>query len=98
MDSDEDDVVESDNRSYTEDSNVKLIKEFVESSESSIDDDLSEEESTVHVKTDKRSAQELATINAHIQKLVRHMKVCGHFVERVFLIELQYYDYCFSDW
>lgn len=65
----------SENRSYTSESNVVLIRELEHSSESSASSHSSEDESKPKVKTEKRDRADMNSIFAHIQKLIRYLKV-----------------------
>lgn len=65
----------SENRSYTGESNVVLIKELEHSSASSASSESSDDEAKVKVKNDKKDRTDVSSIHAHVQKLIRYLKV-----------------------
>lgn len=67
---------ESENDSFAKDSNIVLIKELEQSSDSSnYSDDAADSVSEMSAIKEKKNPNEIASINAHIQKLVRYLKV-----------------------
>ncbi len=66
---------DSGNRSFGEESNIIIIKELERGSESSSDSDLEEVEESAGTKTEKRSASEIVSVQVHMQKLIRYLKV-----------------------
>lgn len=65
----------SENRSCTGESNVVLIKELEHSSTSSASSDSSDDEAKIKVKTDKKDRADMNSVYAHVQKLIRYLKV-----------------------
>ena len=65
----------SENRSCIGETNEVLIKEFELSPESSSYSDTSGDENEATIKKEKKTSNEISSIYAHIQKLIRYLKV-----------------------